>query len=98
MGMEIVRLGDSQSKQIAPANDQPLAQLSFALHAVPEPPLSIWMMTATPGMRVFPWWTYDGKIDDDVQRLNSLWNVTSAQSLFDCLFLSQLKKMMGQNL
>src|SRR5262245_30068870 len=97
MGMEIIRLGNSESKIVNSAETQALADLSFAVHKVEDPALSIWMMTSTIGSPMVPWWAYDAKLDEDIKRLNDLWSVTSAQSFFDCLFLSQLKRAAGPN-
>lgn len=98
MGMEIIRLGDKQSKPLSPAVSQNLAELSFSTHHIQQPPLSIWMLSAAAERPLVPWWGYSGQIDDDVKRLNDLWSVSSAQSFFDCLFLSQFKRAMGPNL
>ena len=98
MGMEIIRLGDEEAPKSIEARISELAKMSFAIHRVPDPALSIWMMSLAPGAAVVPWWTYNAAIDEDLQRLNELWSVSSAQAFFDCLFLSQFKKMAGPNL
>ncbi len=96
MGMEIVRLGESDVRQLSGEKEE-LGELSFVTHNLPEKNLSIWMMTATRGQQLVPWWNYDAKIDGDLQRLNDFWGVSSAQGFFDCLYLSQFKKMASNN-
>jgi hypothetical protein len=96
MGMEIVRLGENVPQSITP-NSTELAKFSFSTHHIQNPPLSIWMMSSSIGQPIFPWWNYGANIDVDIQRLHELWSVTSPQSFFDCLYLSQFKKMAGQN-
>ncbi len=97
MGMEIIRLGAEGTSAIEQRASE-LAKLNFSTHRVPDPALSIWMMSLAPGKTVSPWWAYNAAIDEDVERLNTLWSVSSAQSFFDCLFLSQFKKIAGPNL
>lgn len=98
MGMEIIRLGDESAPKPIENQNVELAKLGFSTHRVPDPRLSIWMMSMTPGLAPLRWWNYSGAIDEDIERLNNLWSVTSAQSFFDCLFLSQFKKIAGPNL
>ncbi len=93
MGIETIKLSNGADPAAVTANP-----LNFAWHHLADPALSIWSMTATPDQPVFPWWNYNFSIDEDVRRLKDLWNVTDAQSFFDCLFLSQFKKMMGAGL
>jgi hypothetical protein len=97
MGMEIIRLGGDVSRSLSPElND--FGKLSFATHHVPSVPMSIWLMSSSVGKQMIPWWDYNAQIDEDLKRLSDLWSVTSAQSFFDCLFLSQFKRIAGQNL
>lgn len=90
MGIETIKLSSDSDSGAIITNP-----LKFSWHHMAEPKLSIWSMTATPDLPIFPWWNYNFSIDEDVRRLKDLWNVTDAQSFFDCLFLSQFKKMMG---
>jgi hypothetical protein len=90
MGIETIRLNTDTG-----SNSPTLTKVHFAWHHVPQPSLSIWNMTTTPDQPLFPWWNYNFSIDEDVRRLKDLWNVTDSQSFFDCLFLSQFKKVVG---
>ncbi len=96
MGMEIVRLGGISESVATESTD--FGKLSFATHNIPSIPMSIWLMNSSVGKQMVPWWTYSAAIDEDLKRLNDLWSVTSAQSFFDCLFLSQFRRLVGQNL
>lgn len=96
--MEIIQFDDVLGTQAAPPKPRHLANLSFVAHKVVTPPMSIWMMSLEAQSAVLPWWGYNGTIDEDLQRLNDLWSVSSPQSFFDCLFLSQFKRLIGRNL
>lgn len=96
MGTEIIKLGESAANPTS-AGTQELAKVSYSVHQVPDPAMSIWLMSTTIGRSLVPWWSYDGAIDEDVKRLSDLWTVNSAQSFFDCLYLSQFKRSAGQN-
>jgi len=98
MGIEIIRLG-GERQQIAPKlKQEDFASLWFKNFHVPTPAMSIWMMAAPPGKPIMPWWKYAGDIDSDLNALNEAWNISSAQSLFDCMFLFGLSKLAGNNL
>lgn len=71
---------------------QDLARMQFVHHDVAAPLMSVWMMSLPAGQPVFPWWSYDGAVDEDVNRLATLTGITSGQGLFDFLFLLQLRK------
>jgi hypothetical protein len=92
MGIETIKLTTDADPAVV-ANP-----VNFTWHRLTDPKLSIWSMTSTPDQPLFPWWNYNFSIDEDVRRLKDLWNVTDAQSFFDCLFLSQFKKVMGGSL
>lgn len=97
MGIEIIRLGDKREQIDGPGSLPNLAELTFQTHEVSAPPMAIWMMSAGIGRPILPWWNYDARIDDEVNKLSQDWGITSAQGLFDCLYLSQLKKTAGPN-
>src|SRR6266487_1484857 len=97
MGIEIIRLGESQEKTQAGIQSQELVQLSFRDYAVSAPSMFIWLMLGFRDRPLFPWWQYDQSIDQDIQSLNDLWSISTPQGLFDCLFLSCLKKFAGSN-
>src|SRR5882672_6725470 len=97
MGIEIIRLGEKQDEIDKLFAVPSMAELSFQTHQVPNPPMSIWMMSASIGKAPLPWWKYDAKIDVEINKLSQEWNITSAQSLFDCLYLSQLRLTAGNN-
>jgi hypothetical protein len=90
MGIETIKLSTETNPGAVTENP-----LHFAWHHITDPSLSIWSMTAAPDQHLFPWWNYNFSIDEDVRRLKDLWNVTDAQSFFDCLFFSQFRKIMG---
>jgi hypothetical protein len=98
MGIEIINLGRDHGERGKQIPLQDLSPLSFSSHSVANPQMSIWLMSAAPGQPVFPWWTYSAKVEESSKKLNDLWGVTSAQSFFDCIFLSQLRKHFGSNL
>lgn len=95
MGIEIIRIGQGQGTKVQLKD---LSPLSFSSHNVANPPMSIWLMSAAPNQPLFPWWSYGGQLDEAVTKLNQLWSVTSWQTFFDCLFLSQLRKTFASNL
>jgi len=97
MGIDIIQLGDQQALQGPITDPQDLAQLAFHDYTAPSPQMFIWLMLAMKDKRLFPWWTYDQKIDHDIQTLNEIWNISTPQGLFDCLFLSTLKRFAGSN-
>lgn len=91
----MVRLTDDNSPTTPRLTIKDLVQPSFKTFNVPKPEMSIWLMTLPPGRQAFPWWTYNGKIDGDINALNQDWNIPSAQGLFDCLFLAGLSRFAG---
>ena len=92
MGIDVIKLGESQSA--APGlREQDLAKVSFSLHSVPSPAMSIWLMAMpTTGQPIFPWWSYGRALDEDVSKLSAMTGISSPQGLFDFLFLHQLKR------
>jgi hypothetical protein len=96
MGIETIKLTDGSTPQSGSALAP--APVKFAWHQVTDPALSIWNMTVAPDQPLFPWWNYAFSIDEDVKRLKDLWNITDAQSFFDCLFFSQFRKIMGSGI
>jgi hypothetical protein len=100
MGMEIIHLGKDHGSSGSTINlrIQDLSPISFSTHSVAKPPMSIWLMSAAPHQPVFPWWAYSANLDEAVSKLNEIWSITNAQSFFDCLYLSQLKKQFPSNL
>jgi len=74
-----------------------LGQPAFKTYTVPSPAMSIWLMTLPPNQAPFPWWSYAGAIDADINTLNQDWSIPSPQGLFDCLFLWHLSKFAGLN-
>ncbi|MCG3205036.1 MAG: hypothetical protein KCHDKBKB_01753 [Elusimicrobia bacterium] len=99
MGIDLIRLNNEQKvEKPIESRLKELSKLSFVTHHVTNPSLSIWMMSLTPKMSLFPWWTYKANLDEDIKRLSDLWSVTSDQGLFDCLFLSQFKRLAGSSL
>lgn len=98
MGIEIIRLGNEKEEIENLVELEKLAPLNFQSHATETPPMSIWLMTVPGGKPVFPWWSYDAALDEDVKLLHDFWSISSPQTLLDCLFFSQLKKFAGPNL
>lgn len=98
MGIEIIHLGKEHGPTGSRIQLQDLATLSYSAHSVAKPSMSIWLMSASSNQAMFPWWNYGTEVDEAVSKLHQLWAVTSAQTLFDCLFLSQLKKYFHNNL
>src|SRR4051812_23628568 len=97
MGIDIIRLGNRQESLGQRFTQEDLGHATYNLFKIPDPPLSIWWMSTNVGQPLFPWWNYDAALDDDIHRLAQLWSITSSQTFFDCLFLSQLKRAAGQN-
>ncbi len=98
MSAETIRLGTGHRTGTTPLQRQDLARLEFVHHDVAAPLMSVWMMSLPAGQPVFPWWSYDGSVDDDVTRLSSLSGISSAQGLFDFLFLLQIRKAIKDGL
>jgi hypothetical protein len=97
MGIEIIRLGDKRDT-IPAAGVQDLATVHFSTHSVAQPPMSIWLMAVAKRLPILPWCVYNAGIDEDIHKLYDLWNITSAQSLFDFLYLSLIKKTFPSDL
>lgn len=99
MGIDVIQLGGqgNLSDPLAPRAAE-LGRLSFSTHHIANPQMSIWMMSTPVGQALLPWWKYTAKADQDIEHLNNIWLVNSAQSFFDCLFLSQLRKTLGSDL
>lgn len=97
MGIEIIKL-DHAGESIEDKQVPELASLHFSTHEVPNPQMAIWVMTAQPGLPLMPWYKYQGSYENDIDRLGKQWSVSSDQGLFDCLFLSTLKKIAPMNL
>lgn len=92
MGVDVIKLSEGQAgKQDVREHD--LAKISFSLHSVPSPAMSIWLMAVAPnGQPLFPWWTYGRALDEDVTKLSAMTGISTPQGLFDFLFLLQLKR------
>src|ERR1044071_992099 len=98
MGIEIIRLTENQPEVGSHVDPQDLAQLTCKDYAVANPQMFIWLMVALKGRMLFPWWTYDQSLEQEIRTLNELWSITTPESLFDCLFLSALKRFAGSHL
>ncbi|OVE75433.1 hypothetical protein BVX98_07725 [bacterium F11] len=98
MGIEILRLGEDKNIGSPPVNSNELASVSFKRHIISQPPMSIWMMTLDPNRQIFPWWGYLSTMDEDMDVLSQNYSISSAQQLFDCLFLHHLYRLGGKNL
>src|SRR5262245_58405583 len=97
MGIDVIKLSETPGQ--APAlNEQDLAKISFSMHSVATPPMSIWLMMMPAGQPVFPWWSYGRALDEDVSKLTAMTGIASPQGLFDFLFLLQLKRSFGSGL
>jgi len=98
MGLEIIRLKE-ELKTLGPKiQPKDLAQLDFKTRVVADPTMFIWLMTLARKKEVFPWWGYLAQMDDDINSLSKTWSITSAQQMFDCLFLNLLYRLAGKNL
>lgn len=92
MGIDVIKLteGNAPAAKLRPED---LAKVSFSLHSIPTPPMSIWLMAMpASGQPIFPWWTYGRALDEEVNKLAAMSGISSPQGLFDFLFLLQLKK------
>lgn len=98
MGIEIIHIGRDNGERGTKILLQDLSPLAFSSHSVATPQMSIWLMSLSSGQPLFPWWTYSSNLDESIKKLCDMWGVTNPQSLFDCLFLSQLRKQFGSNL
>lgn len=98
MGIEIIHIGRDHGERGTRILLQDLSPLSFSSHSVTNPQMSIWLMSAAPGQPILPWWNYSAELDESIKKLNEVWGVSSAQTFFDCLFLSHLRKSFGSNL
>ncbi len=98
MGIDIIKLGDRATAGTgSPLKYGDLVQLTCRDYDLGEEGLKIWLTVGYKDRPLFPWWTYDQKLDQDLQTLNELWSISNAQSLFDCLFLSTLKRFGGSS-
>jgi len=97
VGIEFIRVDKAQNQVETKREAEHYAQLSFRSYDVPSPEMSIWVMLAEKDQKIFPWWSYEAAFDQDIHALNNAWSVVNAQGLFDCLFLSLLKRTMGPN-
>jgi len=97
MGIEIIRLGGASSQSESQLALKDFASPVYHDYSVRNPDMLIWLMVAFKDRPLAPWWGYDQSIDSDIEALNQTWSISSAQSLFDCLFLSQIKKFSGPN-
>ena len=98
MGIDVIRLNDPSGGNAQKSAVQDLPKLHFARYAVPQPAMSIWMMSVPGGRPLFPWWSYEAAIDEEIHRLNNLWSISTPQNLFDLLFLAFLRRAAGSNL
>jgi len=92
MGTETVKINQGLQGLPSTLRRQDLAQVQFSHHEATGAGLSIWMMSLLAGQPVFPWWSYDATVDEDVNKLSMLAGITSAEGLFEFLFILQLKK------
>lgn len=91
MGIDVIKL--SEGREAAALRPQDMAKLSFSLHSISAPPMSVWLMAMpNTGQPIFPWWSYGRALDEDANKLSAMTGVTSPQGLFDFLFLLQLKR------
>lgn len=97
MSVDVIKLGQQQEPEIE-LKPSSLANLAFRSHVVPDPAMSIWLMNLKNDAPIFPWWNIDSELDPDVKTLDDTWGISTPQSLFDCLFLSQLGRCLGPNL
>ncbi len=97
MGIDIIRLNDSQIEPGSTVDPKDLAQLTCRDYSVENPNMYIWLMAALRDRALFPWWSYDHQLEQEMRTLNELWSVSTQQSLFDCLFLSSLKRFAGSH-
>ena len=97
MGIDIIKLTDSQIEPGATRDLKDYAQLSCRDFSVENPPMSIWLMAALRDRALFPWWSYDYQLEQEMRTLDEIWSITTQQSLFDCLFLSVLKRFAGSH-
>jgi hypothetical protein len=98
MGIDIIKIGDritTDGGQSLKSDD--LVQLTCRDYTLGDPGIKIWLMVGYKDRPIFPWWQYDHKLDADIQALSDLWSVSTPQGLFDCLFLSTLKRFGGNN-
>jgi len=98
MGIEIVNINAENLTPAAGPSPTDLVSPQFQTVQVPHPAMSVWLMTLPVGENFFPWWGYQAKIDDELRALHQMWNISSPQGLFDCLFLAQMQKTLGANL
>jgi hypothetical protein len=97
MGIDIIRLGEQASEKTAKLTSDDLVQLTCRDYDLSELGLKIWLTVGYKDRPLFPWWQYDHKLDQDIQSLNELWSISTPQTLFDCLFLSTLKRFAGSH-
>jgi hypothetical protein len=97
MGIDIIRLNEGTTEREGALRAQDLAQLTCREYAIQNPEMYIWLMVAMRDRALFPWWQYDFRMEKEIQSLNELWSISTQQSLFDCLFLSMLKRFAGPN-
>lgn len=98
MSTDVIRLNNGTPGLASPLKRQDLARLQFSHHDAPPPAMSIWMMSMAAREPVFPWWSYGSSVDDDINKLSMLAGITSAQGLFEFLFLLQLRKAFANGL
>lgn len=97
MGIDIIRLGE-KSAEGQKLTSEDLVQLTCRDYDLGPDALKIWLTVGYKDRALFPWWQYDFRYEQDIQSLNELWSVSTPQSLFDCLFISSLKRFAGSNL
>jgi len=90
MGAEIIRLGNIDEPMGSHLTLGDLADLSFQRFDAPNNSMSIWLMRLARDKKIFPWWSYQGVMDEDIEKLYGSWSVSSPQHLFDLLFLNQI--------
>jgi len=70
MGIDIIRLGE----RVSGVNDnfgltgEDLVQLTSRDYDLGDPGMKIWLMVGYKDRPLFPWWQYDHKMDQDIQR------------------------------
>ncbi len=97
MGVEILRLDESQGPIETPKSVDDLAHLEFNTFHVPDPAVHFWLMSTNTSARIFPQWNFS-PADEEYQTLQRLWSVKNEQNLFDCLFLFHFAKWAKPNL
>lgn len=95
MGVDVIRISGDKGQVEPILRMQDLAPISFQTFHVPNPPMSVWLMSVPTGKAIFPWWRYESQSDEDLRTLSEVWSVSTIQHLFDCLYLTSLQRLAG---